>query len=53
LPSQILVIVTSKATRHGSTIRGNTVHVVMVNVGPGYGPAPGHAGNGTIASVVC
>jgi hypothetical protein len=53
LPSQILVIVTSSAAKSGSTISGNTVHVVLVNVGPGYGPAPGQPGNGTIASVVC
>ena len=31
----------------------NTVHVVLVNVGPGYGPDPGHAGNGTIAATIC
>jgi uncharacterized repeat protein (TIGR01451 family) len=53
LPSQIVVIVTSKATQTGSTISGNTVHVLLVNVGPGYGPGPGHAGNGTIAATIC
>jgi hypothetical protein len=53
LPTQIVVIVTSKATKSGPTISGNTVHVVLVNVGPGYGPNPGHAGNGTIAATIC
>jgi hypothetical protein len=53
LPSQIIVIVSSKVTKSGSSIGGDTVHLVLVNVGPGYGPNPGHAGNGTIASVIC
>jgi hypothetical protein len=53
LPSQIPVIVTSNAAKSGSTISGNTVHVVLVNVGPGYAPDPGHPGNGTIAATIC
>jgi uncharacterized repeat protein (TIGR01451 family) len=53
LPSQIEVIVASKVTKKGSTISGTISHIVMVNVNPGYGNAPGHVGTGTIAGVVC
>jgi hypothetical protein len=53
LPTQILVVVTKNATQTGSRITGNIVHVVTVNVDPGYGPAPGHNGTGKIASIVC
>jgi hypothetical protein len=53
LPSQILVIVTNSATQTGSLVSGNIIHVIMVNVDPGYGPAPGHNGTGKIASVIC
>jgi hypothetical protein len=53
LPHQIVVIVTSKATKSGPSIRGNTVHIVLVNVAPGYGPNPGHAGYGTISATLC
>jgi hypothetical protein len=27
--------------------------MVVVKTNPGYGPAPGHTGTGTVVSVVC
>ena len=53
LPKQILVVVSSKVTKAGSAIRGDTAHLVMVDVDPGYGGDPGHAGNGTITKIIC
>ena len=53
LPSEIEVIVSSNVKQKGSTITGNIAHIVVVQVNPGYGPAPGHAGTGKIVSVVC
>jgi hypothetical protein len=53
IPSTINVIVSSNITQSGSTISGNIVHIVVVQVNPGYGPNPGHAGNGRIIATVC
>jgi hypothetical protein len=53
LPADMGVIVTSKATKSGSQISGNTVHIVVVKVDPGYQPNPGHAGTGTVEAQVC
>lgn len=53
IPDEIAVIVSSKITQSGSTISGTIAHIVIVHVGPGYGPAPGHVGTGTIVGTVC
>jgi Bacterial Ig-like domain (group 3) len=53
IPSEIFAIVASKVTKSGSTISGDVVHVVKVQVEPGYAPNPGHAGNGKITGVLC
>jgi len=53
LPAYIPVIVASKISQSGSTISGNTVHVDLVKVSPGYSPNPGHSGTGKIVSVIC
>ena len=53
LPAFMAVIVTSSANKSGSTISGNTVHIVIVRTNPGYAPNPGHAGTGTVVAVVC
>jgi len=37
----------------GSTISGNTPHIVIVKTNPGYAPNPGHAGTGTVVLVIC
>jgi hypothetical protein len=47
------VIVTSKATKSGSTTSGTIVHIVIVKTNPGYSTNPGHAGTGTVVAVVC
>jgi hypothetical protein len=49
----IAVIVSSATTQSGSTITGDVSKIVIVRTDPGYGPAPGHGGTGTVVSVVC
>jgi hypothetical protein len=53
LPAFMAVIVTSSATQSGSTVSGNTVHIVIVQTNPGYAPDPGHAGTGKVVATVC
>jgi hypothetical protein len=47
------VIVSSQITKSGSIESGDIKHVVVVQVEPGYGPAPGHSGWGPIVVWLC
>ena len=49
----IVVRVASSISKTGSTISGDTPHLVVVHVSPGYDANPGHAGTGTVAGVLC
>jgi uncharacterized repeat protein (TIGR01451 family) len=53
LPTYMAVIVSSSISRSGSTISGNTVHMVIVHTNAGYAPDPGHAGTGTVVARIC
>jgi hypothetical protein len=53
LPAFMAVIVASSISKSGSTISGNTPHVVVVQTNPGYAPNPGHAGTGKVIAIVC
>jgi hypothetical protein len=53
VPQYMAVIATSTVGKSGSSISGNTVHVVVVKTNPGYGSNPGHAGTGTVVAVLC
>jgi uncharacterized repeat protein (TIGR01451 family) len=53
LPQFMAVIVSSLITKHGATIHGNTVHMVVVKTNPGYGPDPGHPGTGVVVAQIC
>jgi hypothetical protein len=53
LPAFMGVIVTSSASQSGSQISGNTPHIVVVQTDPGYAPAVGHAGTGTVVAQFC
>jgi hypothetical protein len=53
LPAYMEVIVSSKVSKSGSEISGNTVHLVVVKTNPGYAPNPGHAGTGTVVAQIC
>ena len=53
VPSYMGTLVTSKVTKNGSTIAGNTVHIVVVKTNPGYAPDPSHHGTGVIVATYC
>jgi hypothetical protein len=53
VPSYMGVIVSSSATKSGSTVSGNLVKIVVVRTSPGYSPNPGHPGSGTIVATFC
>jgi len=53
LPELITVIVSNSITKKGSLITGSNYKLVVVKTNPGYGADPGHAGTGTVISVVC
>jgi hypothetical protein len=52
VPAYMTVIVTSAASKSGSTITGDVVQIVVVQTDPGYEPDPGHTGTGTVVAVV-
>jgi hypothetical protein len=53
IPQYMGVIVSSKISKTGSTISGDTVRIVVVKTDPGYAPNPGHPGTGTVLASVC
>ncbi len=53
LPPFVEAIVSHSITKHGRVISGDIVGVVRIATDPGYRPNPGHAGTGTVLSVVC
>jgi hypothetical protein len=53
VPVNMVVVVASAITQSGSTESGTIKHLVVVSVSPGYGPNPGHDGNGTIIATLC
>lgn len=53
VPAQMAVIVSDSVTQSGSTISGTVREVVIVQTNSGYQNDPGHAGTGTVLSVVC
>jgi Bacterial Ig-like domain (group 1) len=53
LPSFMAVLVSSSISQSGSTITGDTPHIVIVQTNPGYAANPGHAGTGTVVAILC
>jgi FtsP/CotA-like multicopper oxidase with cupredoxin domain len=53
IPSYMGVVVTSSVTKSGTTISGNSVHIVVVKTNAGYAPTPDHPGTGTIVANYC
>jgi hypothetical protein len=49
----IAVVVTSTVVKDGPNLSGNIKQIVVVHQDGGYGPNPGHAGNGQVTSIVC
>lgn len=53
LPPYMAIIVSSRISQAGSTISGDTQHVVVVRTDAGYQGNPGHAGTGSIVATLC
>ncbi len=53
IPDHVTIIVTSTVLKAGSDISGDIKQILVVHQDGGYGPNPGHAGNGTVVSIVC
>ena len=53
LPAYMALIVSSKISKSGSQISGNTVAIVIVKTNSGYKNDPGHAGTGTVVATLC
>lgn len=54
IPSYMGVVVSSTITMNGSLqLVGDSPMIVVVQTNPGYGPAVGHAGTGTVVAVYC
>jgi len=51
VPQIMSIIVSSNISQSGSTISGIVRAIAIVQVDPGYGPNPGHAGTGKILAV--
>jgi hypothetical protein len=52
IPAYMGIIVASTDVKNGSTISGNIVKIVIVKTNAGYDANPGHAGTGTIISIL-
>jgi hypothetical protein len=53
IPQFVAVIVTDTVLKQGPNISGTIKQIVLVHQDGGYGPAPGHRGNGPVVSVFC
>jgi hypothetical protein len=51
--SVIAVIVTSRVGKSGSDLTGPVRQILYVQTNPGYGPASGQSGTGTVIGVAC
>ena len=53
VPAYMGVLVSSAASKTGSSISGNTTSIVVVQVDPGYAGNPGKPGKGTVIATFC
>jgi len=53
IATDIAVVVTSTVVKSGPDISGDIKQIVVVHHDGGYGPNPGHRGNGQVTSIVC
>lgn len=53
IPARVLVIVTNTVLKSGPAISGTIRELLIVDHDGGYGPNPGHAGNGPVTQLVC
>jgi uncharacterized repeat protein (TIGR01451 family) len=53
LPEFMMIIVTDRIQKAGSDISGRIKEIIEVHPDRGYGPSPGHRGNGAVTKVLC
>jgi hypothetical protein len=53
IPAYMGVLAISQATQSGNTVQGGTPSIVVVKTQPGYAPATGHPGTGTVVATFC
>ena len=53
IPSYTAMTVASSIGQAGPQINGNSTHIVIVRIDPGYVSDPGHAGTAVIVGVLC
>ena len=53
IPANFVIIVTSKVLKNGNAISGDITQIVAVHQDGNYQDNPGHAGGGTVTSIVC
>ena len=53
VPSYMGVIVPTTVAKAGPNVSGDVLKIVVVRTNPGYGPNPGHEGNGQIVATYC
>lgn len=53
IDAEIAVVVTSSVMKSGANLGGDIKEIIVVQPYGGYGPNPGHAGNGVVKSIVC
>jgi hypothetical protein len=53
VPGYMQVIVSDSIAKQGSTISGDTRHVVVVRTDPAYQPDPSQPGTGTVIAQAC
>jgi hypothetical protein len=53
IPAEVAIIVTDTVLKNGPNISGTIKQILLVQHDGGYGPAPGHRGNGPVTRILC
>jgi hypothetical protein len=53
IPEFVGIIVTNNVIKSGPDLTGGIQQIIIVHSDGGYGPNPGHDGNGPVTSIVC
>ncbi len=53
IPDDVAILVTTKVVKNGPNLGGSIKEILIVHSDGGYGPNPGHDGNGPVITVVC
>ena len=53
IPDFVAIIITDTVAKNGPNISGDIKEILIVHQYGGYGPDPGHQGNGRVTSLIC